>query len=186
MWIVGGYLAGSIPFGVIVARAKGVDLRSVGSGNIGATNVTRALGKAWGIVVLLLDAAKGALPVLAARHWLPEVAPYVAFAAVVGHCFPVWLKLRGGKGVATSLGVFLALDPPAIGIALAAFALVFALARMVSLSSLVASLAFVGALFALKRPPTLIGVAIATVLLIVIQHRENLQRIRKGKEPPLS
>src|SRR5688500_11562142 len=114
--VVGSYLAGSIPFGLVVARARGVDIRAVGSKNIGATNVARALGKKLGALVLFLDALKGLLPTLVARHALhldDNLVALVGLAAILGHVFPVWLRFRGGKGVATALGVFAALTPVA-------------------------------------------------------------------------
>ena len=115
LWIAISYLSGSIPFGLIIARAKtGKDVRTVGSGNIGATNVARAAGRPAAILTLVLDALKGLAPVLAAARWAPGpplLLPSCAIAAVIGHCFPLWLKFRGGKGVATGLGVSLALAP---------------------------------------------------------------------------
>ncbi len=186
--VVGAYLAGSIPFGLLIARLRGVDVRAVGSGNIGATNVTRAVGKKLGAVVLLLDAAKGALPVLGAlmlaRAGVAEafVVSACALAAVAGHCFPVWLGFRGGKGVATSLGVFLVLDPLATGAAVVVFVLVFAVSRVASLGSLVAATAFVVAFHLRGRAPTEVVLAAIVVAIIFVRHRDNIRRLFRGKE----
>lgn len=186
--VVAAYLAGSIPFGLIIARLRGVDVREVGSGNIGATNVTRALGKKLGAVVLLLDAAKGALPVLGAlmlaRAGLAEPVGVTAcaLAAVAGHCFPVWLKFRGGKGVATSLGVFLVLDPLATGVAVLVFVITFALTRVASVGSLVAAVGFVIAFQLRGRSPAEIALAAVVVFIIVVRHIDNIKRLFRGKE----
>ncbi len=178
------YLLGSVPFGVIFARAKGIDIQRVGSGNIGATNVARQLGKKLGALVLLLDAAKGALPVAAALWLAPGawVAPACALAAVVGHCFPPWLRFHGGKGVATALGVFAVLDPPALGVALLVFALVYAACRIVSAGSLAAALAFPLAAWWLGAGRYELAAAVAVTLLIIARHRDNLARLRRGAE----
>src|SRR5207253_1319534 len=137
--VLAGYLAGSIPFGVLFARARGVDLQKFGSGNIGATNAARALGKRVGAVVLLCDAAKGYAPTLAARAWLaPRLdageawAAGVGLAAFAGHLASPWLRFRGGKGVATALGVFLALAPAQTGAAAALFVVLYAVTRISS------------------------------------------------------
>jgi glycerol-3-phosphate acyltransferase PlsY len=139
------YLLGSIPFGVVLARARGVDLRTVGSGNIGATNAARALGKKLGAVVLLCDALKGLLPVLLARH-LTAGHPHAdwlvagtALAAFLGHLFPVYQRFRGGKGVATALGVFLAVAPFAALGAVLVYAAAYALWRISAVGSLAAA-----------------------------------------------
>ena len=188
-WLLIGLLAGSIPFGVVIARSRGVDIQQVGSGNIGATNVARSVGKGWGGLVLLLDAAKGAGPVaLSSRQllgwgvgpsWLPMA---VGLAAVVGHCFCPWLRFRGGKGVATALGVFLVIDPVATLFAILIFAVVFFLTRAVSAGSLLAALAL-PAMLALRHH-TWIAVALAVALALVIwwRHRDNLRRLRSGTE----
>jgi acyl phosphate:glycerol-3-phosphate acyltransferase len=183
------YLLGSIPFGVIVARARGVDLRQVGSGNIGATNAARALGKGLGAVVLLLDALKGFAPVLAARLLLAR-APYgeclvatTALLAFLGHLFPVFLGFRGGKGVATALGVFLALSPLAALGSVVVFAVVFALTRTSSLGSLTAAAAFVPLIYFLSaRSRVLTALAVLLVVGIVVSHRENIGRLLRREE----
>ncbi len=183
------YLLGSIPFGVVIASARGIDLRQVGSGNIGATNAARALGKALGAVVLLLDAAKGFVPVLLARLLLAR-APHsecllatTALCAFLGHLFPVFYGFRGGKGVATALGVFLALSPLAALGALVVYALVYAVTRTSSLGSLTAAVAFVPLLYFLAgRSRVLLALAVLLVLMIVASHRENIRRLIKREE----
>ena len=183
------YLLGSIPFGVVVARARGVNLRQVGSGNIGATNAARALGKGLGGVVLLLDALKGFVPVLLARLLLAR-APYgecllatTALAAFLGHLFPVFYGFRGGKGVATALGVFLALSPLAALGALVVYALVYAVTRTSSLGSLSAAVAFVPLLYFLSaRSRVLLALAVLLVLMIFASHRENIRRLLRREE----
>jgi acyl phosphate:glycerol-3-phosphate acyltransferase len=183
------YLLGSIPFGVVIARAKGIDLRQVGSGNIGATNAARALGKGLGGVVLLLDALKGFVPVLLARLLLAR-APYgeclvatTALLAFVGHLFPLFLGFHGGKGVATALGVFLALSPLAALGAVAVYAAVYALTRTSSLGSLTAAVAFVPLVYFLSaRSRVQLALAVLLVVGIVISHRENIRRLVRREE----
>jgi glycerol-3-phosphate acyltransferase PlsY len=184
-----GYLLGSIPFGVVMARARGIDLRTVGSGNIGATNAARALGKKLGAVVLLLDALKGFAPVLAARLVLAR-APHAdclvattALLAFVGHLFPVYLKFRGGKGVATALGVFLALSPLAALGAFVVYAVVYAVTRISSLGSLLAAVAFVPLLYFLAAGNRVFtALAALMVVGIVASHRDNLRRLVRREE----
>ena len=179
------FVAGSIPTGVIVARAKGVDLRKVGSGNIGATNVSRALGGKWAAVVLVADATKGALPVLVLGRlfddpWLPALG---GLFAVLGQIFSIFLRGRGGKGVATSLGAGLALAPlPALACALV-FALFFLLVRIASVGSLVgiACYPLLLWLFHLATWPRL-TFALAITVLVVARHKDNLQRLMRGEE----
>jgi glycerol-3-phosphate acyltransferase PlsY len=183
------YLLGSIPFGVVVARARGVDLRQVGSGNIGATNAARALGKGLGAVVLLLDAAKGFVPVLLARLLLARAPHYecllatTALGAFVGHLFPVFYGFRGGKGVATALGVFLALSPLAALGALVVYVLVYAITRTSSLGSLTAAVSFVPFVYFLSgRSRVLLALAVLLVILIFLSHRENIRRLMRREE----
>lgn len=186
--IAGAYLVGSIPFGLLLARLRGVDIRGVGSGNIGATNVARNLGKRLGIVVLLLDALKGALPMLALR-WLdlaarvhPLVLTACGVAAIAGHCFPVWLRFRGGKGVATSLGVFLAVDPVLVSAAVGIFAVLYIGFRIVSVGSLAGALSFLALQWLCDRPMAEIALGIAGTAIIVIKHRGNIQRLLRREE----
>ncbi len=182
------YLSGSVPFGLLVARARGVDVRQVGSGNIGATNVTRALGKRTGALVLFLDALKGFLPVLGAGLlWpeRPELAAGTGLAAILGHVFPIWLKLRGGKGVATGLGVFLALAPIATAVAALIFGAVYGLKRIVSVGSLAAATGLPIAMAVLHAPPSHVALAVAVWALVMFRHRGNIRRLRHREERKL-
>ena len=178
-------MAGSIPFGMLLARAKGINLREVGSGNIGATNVARAMGKGWAIAVLAADAAKGFVPVwLGRRFGLPPWAIALAGgAAIVGHMFTIFLRGRGGKGVATSLGVALALSPLSALIGFGAYVVVFATTRLSSLGSLLGVWTF-GLLFVLReRPPyPLTVLAFGATALVTLRHRENIARLVRGEE----
>jgi len=187
-----GYLAGSIPFGVLLTRAfTGQDVRRVGSGNIGASNVTRAAGKAAGVLTLVLDAAKAALPMLAARALLAgegpgaaqEWATIVGLAAFLGHVYPVWLRFKGGKGVATALGVFLVLAPLVSLLGVAVFAVVLALSRVPALGSLAATAFIAAGTFVKYGTTTLVPwVGLAVALVIVARHRSNIERLVRGAE----
>jgi glycerol-3-phosphate acyltransferase PlsY len=181
-----GYLAGSIPFGVLVTRwTRGVDVREQGSGNIGATNVARVAGKKLGVLVLVLDALKGALPVVLALRMMPDdprLHAAVGFAAFLGHCYPVWLRFRGGKGVATALGVLLVLAPLAALAGAAVYGLVLVTTRMSSLGSLVAGVAAViTAAFTARQPEyaVLSGLFFAFILWT---HRSNILRLLRHTE----
>jgi acyl phosphate:glycerol-3-phosphate acyltransferase len=192
-----GYLLGSIPTGYVAARARGVDIRSAGSGNIGATNVMRVLGKRLGILVLLADALKGGLaagllPSLAVALPLasgvaggpPEWLRILAGAsAIVGHNYTCWLGFRGGKGVATTAGVLLVLMPKAFGVCLLVWLVVFALSRIVSLASIAAALALPVSLYAVRSSATLVAVGAALGVLAIYRHRSNIQRLLAGTEP---
>jgi glycerol-3-phosphate acyltransferase PlsY len=182
---LGAYLAGSIPFGVLVARAKGVDLRTIGSGNIGATNVARALGKGWAVAVLACDAAKGFVPVWLGRHLgFPAWAIALAgLAAIVGHMFTVFLRGRGGKGVATSLGVALALSPVAALLGFGVYVVLFAATRLSSLGSLLGVWTF-SLFFTFHDAPAapLVALAIAGAALVTLRHRQNIGRLLRGEE----
>lgn len=179
------YLLAALPFGYLLGRAGGIDVRQVGSGNIGATNVLRARGAWAGGATLLLDGAKGAAGILAARAWFPE-HPWLPIAAAVvavtGHCYPVYLGFRGGKGVATAAGASLALVPLAALLSLAAFAAVVLWSRRVSLASLAGALTFPLFAWTLGRPDASVG-GMAVGLLIVWRHRENIVRLARGSEP---
>ncbi|VAX41751.1 Acyl-phosphate:glycerol-3-phosphate O-acyltransferase PlsY (EC 2.3.1.n3) [hydrothermal vent metagenome] len=192
------YLAGSLPFGLFVAKlVRGIDIRSAGSGNIGATNVGRVLGAKWGIFVLLLDALKGLLPVL----FLPmlflktddllynHASVLCGLCTILGHMFPIWLRFKGGKGVATALGVLVVLSPYGVLAAIATFFLLFAVFRIVSLSSIFAALAFAGFQMWQLRPHIFseenwsMGlISLLIPLLIIIRHRSNIVRLLQGKE----
>ncbi len=180
------YVAGSIPFGLLVARAKGVDIRAAGSGNIGATNVARVVGKPLGVLVLVLDAAKGFGPTFAAlRAGGPQVAAIAGILAIVGHVFPVWLRFRGGKGVATALGVFLALAPVEAGIAFATYAVVYGIRRISSVGSLCGGAALLVAMLVRGQPPAILALGGAAFALIVWRHRGNIARILRREEKPV-
>jgi glycerol-3-phosphate acyltransferase PlsY len=179
-----GYLCGSIPFGLLLARRAGVDVRRAGSGNIGAANVARSASAGLGAATLALDAAKGAAPVALAR-WVAndDVAAAAALAAFLGHVFPLFLGLAGGKGVATALGVLAVLCPPAAAAGLAAFIAVFAACRYISAASIAGALAAPVVAFSLSYPPSVVAAVVVMTLVIVARHRENLSRLRAGTEP---
>lgn len=186
--IAAAYVIGSIPSGLLLARARGIEIRDFGSGNIGATNVSRALGKKLGAVVLVLDALKGALPIGAVLllGYHDSVDPFVltatGAAAISGHCFSLFLRFHGGKGVATSLGVFLVVAPLAALIAVAVFAVVYAGFRVASLGSVTAALSMAPSLLILGASDAAVTLAIAAGLLIVVMHRGNLGRVLRGQE----
>jgi glycerol-3-phosphate acyltransferase PlsY len=177
------YLIGSIPFGVILTRAAGAgDLRQIGSGNIGATNVLRTGRKGLALATLALDALKGALPVwLAYRYLGPDMAVVAGLGAVLGHCFPVWLRFRGGKGVATAAGVVLTLTPLAGLIALALFLLIALVTRYVSLASILATIA-AGPLAIWLGHFQAGELYLALALLIIVKHAANIRRLFAGTE----
>ena len=199
--IIGAYLLGSIPFGLLIAKAHGKDLRSIGSGNIGATNVSRALGRKWAYVCFELDVLKGMVPMLVIMFiakpagvvmlllWL-----LVGCAAILGHIFPIYLKFKGGKGVATSFGIALGLWPYyTIGalFAIATWVVVVLIWRYVSLASIVGSVIFpVVLILAIILKPDwdlyslwpLLVAATAIPLMVIIRHRENIQRLLAGTE----
>ena len=189
------YLLGSIPFGFLLAKIFGhTDVRSAGSGNIGATNVLRVAGPAAGILTLILDAGKGWLAVwLTSRimHGSSSMMIAAGFFVLIGHCFPVWLRFRGGKGVATAAGVFGALCPEALLAALMLFALVLWYSRYVSLGSLAAAASIPLLVYLLWAPhfapPIIVTLgAIAIALLVIYQHRGNITRLVRGEEPRFS
>jgi glycerol-3-phosphate acyltransferase PlsY len=180
-----GYLLGSIPFGVLLTRAAGAgDLRTIGSGNIGATNVLRTGRKGLAAATLLLDMAKGAVAVLIAAAFLPGTGALAATAAFIGHCYPVWLKFRGGKGVATLMGVVLALYWPsglvyaAVWLALLATVRISSVSGMAAAVSAPVSAAFFGRI-------DLVLMLLALALIVLWKHRENIDRLLSGSEPRL-
>ena len=188
------YVAGATPFGYLVAKWKGIDIRQHGSGNIGATNVIRVLGKKIGIPVFAMDMLKGLLPVVAARLWCTWTAHeptwpmlLAALGSVLGHNFTFWLGFKGGKGVATSAGAILALLPAALGVAVVVWMIFFFSTRYVAVASIAAGLSLpltVLAQRALTGHPALPLLGFATVigLLAVWRHRSNIQRLREGTE----
>ena len=181
-----GYLSGSIPFGLLVARLlRGVDVRGVGSGNIGATNVVRAAGRKAGLAVLVLDALKGTLPVVLSREVLPGdgvTACLVGLCAVLGHVFPVWLRLRGGKGVATAAGVLLVLAPLALLAGALAWVLTFAVFRMGSLASLLGACAALAVVWRGAVESEIAWLTTMLCVLILWRHAGNLKRLLKRAE----
>ncbi len=210
--IIGSYLLGSIPFGLLIAKAHGKDLRSIGSGNIGATNVSRALGRKWAYLCFGLDVLKGLLPMLATLSLTRPLSTQsptervvllwlwlaVGCAAILGHIFPIYLRLKGGKGVATSFGVALGLWPYytiCASFAVAVWAVVVLIWRYVSLASIAASVTFplVLILAIILTPgwdfvnlwPLLIA-ATAIPLMVIVRHRENIKRLIAGTESKIS
>lgn len=193
--LVAAYLLGAVPFAYLVARARGVDIRTVGSGNVGATNVFRAVGKGAGVLTFLLDAAKGyaaaaglppaltALGVPADQHW-PLYGALGGLAAVCGHNWPVYLGFKGGKGVATSAGMLLGIAPAAMGLGFGAWIVVFLASRYVSVASIAAALVVVAAGWVWRAPGAPLLPAFLTVIgaLTLVRHRSNLQRLRAGTE----
>ena len=191
VWFVGAYLVGAIPFGFLIGKMRGVDVRTVGSKNIGATNVFRTVGKKWGLIAFVCDVLKGLLPTLAARHfaaepsWLPLC---VGVACVVGHMLTPYMKFRGGKGVATAFGMMLGLIPALVGTAFVVFAVVFACSHFISLGSCVSSLFLAVAIWfpilgtrgSDDLPQCILVTLIA--LFIVWKHRSNIGRIVHGNE----
>jgi acyl phosphate:glycerol-3-phosphate acyltransferase len=183
-----GYLVGAIPFGLVISKMVGVDVRTQGSRNIGATNVNRVLGKKLGIITLICDCLKGLLPMYFAAVFLPLsetkelIVVLTGVMAVLGHMFPVYLKFRGGKGVATGLGVFLYLSPLAVAISLVVFLATVALTGFVSAGSLLASGLIPLWLYLLGASKTTIGFAAIVALFIWIKHHENINRLLHGKE----
>jgi len=183
IWIIAGYLLGSIPFGLLLTRMIGVDIRQVGSGNIGTTNVLRTGNKALAAATLLLDAGKGAAAVLIGRELGGEIAGIMAgMAAFIGHCFPVWLRFRGGKGVATILGITLAALPLAGLIALAVWLGGALVTRYSSVGGMLAAVACPLAVWFLAHD---LGWALHLAMLaalLIFQHRDNLARLGNGTE----
>lgn len=180
------YLLGAVPFGLLVARSKGVDIRKQGSGNIGATNVLRVIGKGWGIFTLVLDALKGFVP----AYFFPIIGQVDAewgvlfgVAAILGHTFPVYLGFRGGKGVATSAGMLLGTAPAAVGVGFVCWVVVMLLSRYVSLASIVAALATAATVWVLGDKPLAVRVVLTLLALLVVWlHRANIKRLLNGTE----
>ena len=195
--LAAGYLIGSIPFGLVLTRMAGLgDIRNIGSGNIGATNVLRTGRKGLALATLLLDAGKGAFAVLVARAvWGPDAAVYAGFGALLGHLFPVWLGFKGGKGVATTLGTLVAVNWPVGLAACATWALVAAIFRMSSLASLVSVAAVPAFAWYLPRlwapgeemggDLQLVFFGIAIAVLVWAKHHTNIRRLLAGEEPKI-
>jgi glycerol-3-phosphate acyltransferase PlsY len=178
------YLIGSIPTGLLLGKAYGIDVRTQGSGNIGATNLYRTVGRKVGIITLLGDCLKGLLPVLFVKfsQLPPEYAAWTGLAVCCGHVFSVFLKFKGGKGVATALGVFLALAPLAVAIAVALFACVMFVWRYVSLGSILAAAVMPFAVHFLRGGRTVTLVTLIIAMIVIIRHQENITRLLAGTE----
>ena len=184
---VASYFLGSIPTGFLWAKARGIDIRKVGSGNIAATNVMRALGKGPGAVVLFLDAAKGFLPVFVAPRMFPNAHPAAlqitcCIFVIIGHIWTCWLKFKGGKGVATSAGSLLAFLPLPLLCALGVWGIVFAIGRYVSLASICAAVAMPIATWLLAKDRTLYVFTVILGAVIIYKHKSNIQRLLAGTE----
>ncbi len=179
------YLFGAVPFGLLVAKSRGVDIRAHGSGNIGATNVFRVIGKGWGIFTFTLDALKGFVPAFV----FPRIAGLEAewgvlfgMVAILGHSFPVYLRFKGGKGVATSAGMLLGVAPAAVGIGFSCWVICMVLSRIVSLSSIAAAVAVAVAVWIIDKG-LVINIALTVLALLVIWlHRANIRRLLNGTE----
>ena len=186
--ILVAYLVGAIPFGLILSMGSGIDIRSQGSKNIGATNVSRLLGKKLGILTLVADVAKGFLPMYIVAMFLPEtpqkniIVALCGAATVLGHMFPVYLGFKGGKGVATALGVFAYLAPLGVLVCLAVFVAAVALFGFVSLGSLLGALTVIPVLWFSGEPLWKLLLAVFVVAMIWLKHHQNISRLLKGTE----
>jgi acyl phosphate:glycerol-3-phosphate acyltransferase len=182
--LLSAYLLGSIPTGLLLGKALGVNIRETGSGNIGATNVYRTMGRKVGILTLLGDCLKGVIPVLVAK-WLdlPDVwIAAVGLAAFLGHVYTIFLGFKGGKGVATALGVFLATSPLSVLIAIGVFSLVLYSWRYVSLASITAAVVIPILVWLIELKPELIVMSFLIAAIVIFRHRENIARLRAGTE----
>jgi glycerol-3-phosphate acyltransferase PlsY len=185
---LGAFLCGSIPFGLLLVKVAGKgDVREHGSGNIGATNVSRVGGKALGILTLLLDIAKGFLPIFLAKQfgWGESVLSLLAICAVLGHVFTPWLAFKGGKGVATALGAALAFRAAMVLPALGVFIVLLLVFRYVSLGSVMAAVALPLLLMLKGAPPLVLLLWAGLSLIVILKHHENIRRLWKGTESPL-
>lgn len=179
------YLLGSVPTGFLSGYLSGVDIRQAGSGNIGATNVARVMGKRLGFITLVGDMAKGFIPAFLSLQlgFSLSITGLVALAAVIGHLYPIFLRFQGGKGVATAFGAFLWLAPKPALILVLVFSLVAMASRVVSLASLIAAVLAPVAFWVFSYPPPLIWLSLLIAVLIILRHRENIQRLVAGVEP---
>jgi len=173
------YLLGSIPTGLLLGKACGIDVRREGSGNIGATNLYRTLGRKVGVLTLIGDCLKGLVPVLAAHYYAPatDLAAWVGLAAFCGHVFSVFLRFKGGKGVATALGVFLALSPLAVAISLAVFLVLVLKWRYVSLGSVAAAAVMPLAVYVLQGSRAMLLVTALVAVIVIVRHHANIRRL---------
>ena len=185
---ISGYILGSIPFSFLLGKIRGVDLRKVGSGNIGATNLSRACGKGWGIAGFILDLLKGTMSVLVGYKLSSgNLNPIIlgitgGVGSIVGHNWTFFLRFKGGKGVATSAGVFLGLAPFPLLAAIGVWGAVFFISGYVSLASILSAFSLPFWVYLLKPDPILLILSIITFLLIIYRHRENIKRLMNGKE----
>jgi glycerol-3-phosphate acyltransferase PlsY len=186
IFTLAAYLLGAIPFGLLVAKSKGVDIRKQGSGNIGATNVLRVIGKGWGIFTLVLDALKGFIPAFVfpiLGKFDSEWGVLFGLAAILGHTFPVYLNFKGGKGVATSAGMLLGVAPAAVGIGFICWIVTMVLSRYVSLASIVAAIAVAAAVWIRGDKAMVVNVALSFLAVMVVWlHRANIKRLLNGTE----
>lgn len=187
IWGLAAYLSGSVPFGLLIAKARGVDLRNAGSGNLGATNVFRCVGKGWGVLTFAFDALKGFLPAFFFPHWAGapggEWGLLFGILAILGHGFPVWLHFKGGKGVATSAGMLLGVAPAAVGVGFVCWLATVLVSRYVSLASIVAALATAATVWMQAPERTLRNAALTALAALVIWlHRANVERLMNGTE----
>ena len=179
------YVIGSVPTGYLLGKLRGVDVRTIGSGNVGATNVARAVGKSQGIITLIADAAKGYLPVFMALQLGQDslTVALTAMAAFLGHLFPLFLNFQGGKGVATGFGALLALAPVATLVLVVVFVLTVVATRIVSLGSLATAVAAPLSLWLFHQPPVIVVLGCFLGAMVIIRHRANIQRLLAGTEP---
>ena len=184
VWIAGAYLVGAVPFGFLIGKIRGVDVRTVGSKNIGATNVYRTVGKGWGLLAFLCDFLKGLLPTLAANRWGGggNLAVYVGLACVVGHTLTIFMRFCGGKGVATAFGMMIALAPWPTLAAFGVFVVTVWLSHYISLGSILAAATLGTLVWFVPCLPLLRGVATAIAVFVIVKHRTNISRLAKGCE----
>lgn len=183
-WLAGAYLAGSVPFGFLIGRARGVDVRTVGSKNIGATNVYRTVGKSWGLLAFLCDFLKGLLPTLAAVRWGGDanLPVFTGLACVVGHTLTVFMRFRGGKGVATAFGMMIALVPLPTLAAFAVFAVTVWISHYISLGSILAAATLGALVWIVPAAPLVRWIATAIAAFVIVKHRSNMVRLARGCE----
>jgi len=183
--IFAAYIIGSVPTGYLLGKLRGVDVRTVGSGNVGATNVARAVGKSQGVITLIADAAKGYLPVFMALQLGQDslTVALTAIAAFLGHLYPLFLNFRGGKGVATGFGALLALAPVATLVMVVVFVLAVVATRIVSLGSLATAVAAPLSLWLFQQPPVIVAMGCFLGAMVIMRHRANIRRLFAGTEP---
>jgi glycerol-3-phosphate acyltransferase PlsY len=182
--IAAGYLFGSVPFAFLLARRRGVDLRTTGSGNVGASNVLRTIGVSMGVLAVTLDALKGAVAVLLAEQFgeAPDAALAAGLASVLGHVYPPWLGFRGGKGVATAGGAFAVLAPGAVAVSVVAFIIAVVATRIISVASIAAAVTLVIVTALTESSRLVVAGAMAAAVMIVCRHRGNIARVLAGTE----